>query len=255
MSKFWSGVLVLCWSASGLAATALEAPPIEFRSGKYRVALLELFTSEGCSSCPPADRWLSELKDNDRLWLDFVPIAFHVDYWDYIGWQDPYANSGNSNRQRRYALEGGVNVVYTPGFLANGQEWLGWRDGDTVSRDNAVVGDLELRISGDSVAVIFENTRLQDQELAIHVAVLGMGVQSDVLAGENSGRLLKHDFVALSVVTGNLEQSTDGYTALLEIPRVENPDAGIALVAWVSASDSQAPMQAAGGFLPDGWNR
>jgi len=71
---------------------AAANPVLEFSSGTNHVSLVELYTSEGCSSCPPADRWFSELKRDDGLWREFVPLAFHVDYWDYIGWQDRFAS-------------------------------------------------------------------------------------------------------------------------------------------------------------------
>src|SRR5437867_10582189 len=79
------------------------AAPISFQSQQNRTALLELYTSEGCSSCPPAEAWLSKLKDAPGLWRDFVPIAFHVDYWDSLGWKDPFAIKAYSERQRDYA--------------------------------------------------------------------------------------------------------------------------------------------------------
>ena len=85
-----------------------------FSSSVERVALVELYTSEGCSSCPPADRWLSQLNSSDKLWDNFVPVAFHVDYWDYIGWKDRFASKAYSQRQRRYAKEQGERTVYNP---------------------------------------------------------------------------------------------------------------------------------------------
>ncbi|MDQ3115241.1 MAG: DUF1223 domain-containing protein [Verrucomicrobiota bacterium] len=68
-----------------------------------RTHLLELFTSEGCSSCPPAEAWLSKLKDDPGLWRDFVPLAFHVDYWDRLGWRDPFASKVWTSRQYEYS--------------------------------------------------------------------------------------------------------------------------------------------------------
>lgn len=116
-----SGGLLACMATSILAAPfVIESPP-------ERVALLELYTSEGCSSCPPADRWLSELKTNNELWTRVVPVAFHVDYWDYLGWPDRFAAASFSNRQREYALQGAVSTVYTPGLIYNGSEWRDWR--------------------------------------------------------------------------------------------------------------------------------
>lgn len=212
--------------------------------------MIELFTSEGCSSCPPADRWLSKLKQDRGLWRDFVPIAFHVDYWDYIGWRDAFANVENSDRQRRYAREGGARFVYTPGFFNNGREWLGWRDGKSIQRDKKVAGRLDLLVDGEMIAVHFDNRATSNDNLTVHVAILGMGVTSKVRAGENKGRLLKHDFVALSVASTPLTQSAGGLKATIRIPPTDQRDADKALVAWVSSEDTQTPLQAVGGMLP-----
>ncbi len=94
-----------------LASSALGAAPLQFTSPETRVTLLELYTSEGCSSCPPADRWLSGLRDDPRLWREVVPVAFHVDYWDAIGWPDRFASAAHSERQRTYARSGHVGSV------------------------------------------------------------------------------------------------------------------------------------------------
>ena len=99
---------------------------VSFKSATEQTGMLELYTSEGCSSCPPADSWLSSLKNEDGLWREFIPLAFHVDYWDYIGWKDRFASPKNSNRQRQYARGQSLKTVYTPGFLYNGEEWRGW---------------------------------------------------------------------------------------------------------------------------------
>jgi hypothetical protein len=91
---------------AALALVALGTTQVgaqTFQSGPARVGLLELYTSEGCSSCPPAESWLSGLAGNDALWKDVVPVAFHVDYWDYLGWRDVFASSAFSERQRDYA--------------------------------------------------------------------------------------------------------------------------------------------------------
>src|ERR1700676_2382139 len=104
-------------------ATAAHAADFQFESGPQRTHLLELFTSEGCSSCPPAEAWLSKLKNESRLWKDFVPLAFHVDYWDHLGWRDPFASKEWTARQYRYSSSWNGNSVYTPGFVLDGREW------------------------------------------------------------------------------------------------------------------------------------
>lgn len=111
-----------------LAFTLLQTSYAQtFSSTGQQVNLVELYTSEGCSSCPPADRWLSKLTQKPGLWNEFIPLSLHVDYWDYIGWQDPFADKRYTQRQYNYYHSGNLSSVYTPGVLFNGQEWRSWR--------------------------------------------------------------------------------------------------------------------------------
>src|SRR5712691_10846230 len=103
-----------------------SAAPIQFESSERRTALVELYTSEGCSSCPPAESWLSQLKSAPGLWSDWVPVAFHVDYWDHLGWRDKWSSKQFSDRQRDYARALGSENIYTPEFILNGKEWRSW---------------------------------------------------------------------------------------------------------------------------------
>ncbi|MCP5161451.1 MAG: DUF1223 domain-containing protein, partial [Hahellaceae bacterium] len=109
-----------------LGAGMLSANEVTFQSEAKQTALLELFTSEGCSSCPPADAWLSTLQHDPRLWRDFIPVAFHVDYWDRLGWKDTLASPAYSHRQQVYQQQKLTSGVYTPGFVLAGEEWRGW---------------------------------------------------------------------------------------------------------------------------------
>jgi hypothetical protein len=122
------------------------------RSGAQTVALVELYTSEGCSSCPPADRWLAGLAERYTSW-QVVPLALHVDYWDYIGWKDPYAKREFSQRQRRLSRLQRAALVYTPQVLLQGADFRRW---DGVEFDRAIArinaqlarASLELEILG-----------------------------------------------------------------------------------------------------------
>src|SRR5271156_2248162 len=109
-----------------LGCIAANAAPIQFQSSERQVALVELYTSEGCSSCPPAESWLSKLKNKPGLWSDFVPVAFHVDYWNGLGWRDKLSSEEYSERQRNYARDWSEDEVYTPEFVLNGKEWRNW---------------------------------------------------------------------------------------------------------------------------------
>ncbi|MDH3604032.1 MAG: DUF1223 domain-containing protein [Candidatus Tectomicrobia bacterium] len=220
-----------------------------FSSGAQRVALIELFTSEGCSSCPPADRWLSGLKTDPDLWKDFVPVAFHVDYWDYIGWKDRFSRPEYSDRQRRYAEEGGARVVYTPGFFYQGKDWRGWRGAKSAQVDKVRIGELSVLIDDDGAAIHFNSLDPGLKRLNAHVALLGMNLETAVRAGENRGRKLKHDFVALNVVSVPLDKSASGYTAITELPEVALDVQDIALAVWVSEVGAQMPIQSVGGYL------
>ena len=106
--------------------TIMNAADNQFASGPQQTSLVELYTSEGCSSCPPAEAWLSRQKDNPGLWKQFVPVAFHVDYWDRLGWRDRFSSKEWTERQRRYAALWGSESVYTPAVVVNGREQRGW---------------------------------------------------------------------------------------------------------------------------------
>ena len=225
-----------------------EGSTLQFSSGDKPVALIELFTSEGCSSCPPADRYLSTLKADDGLWDEFVPVAFHVDYWDYLGWDDRFASSTYSTRQRIYAEEGGVRVVYTPGFFSDGREWRRWRTTPRPARDDRAHGVLEADVKAKTVDIRWSG----DTDAAIplaHMALLGMSLSSSVGAGENRGRNLEHDFVVLDLQTIPLNVVASGFAATTDIPESEVKADQRALAVWVTDGKSQAPLQATGGFL------
>ena len=96
------------------------------QSGPQQVPLIEVFTSEGCSSCVPAWKWLNNLKNEPGLWQDFIPVSFHVDYWDYLGWKDRLSQKNFSERQYAYASSWEEGTVYTPGLILNGKEWQSW---------------------------------------------------------------------------------------------------------------------------------
>jgi len=223
---------------------------LQLDSGEKQVALIELYTSEGCSSCPPADRWLSDLKTDDRLWKDYVPIALHVDYWNYTGWKDRFSKSSFSDRQRKYVRDGSARVAYTPGFFNNGEEWRGWFSGDALTTDRPTVGNLGIGLDGNSVTVRFNALVDFEDELIVNIAILGMDLESDVRAGENNGKRLQHNFVVLNSQAFGLLDSVGGYKVVATIDEVQSETDRLALVAWISAKDDQTPIQAVGGYFP-----
>lgn len=224
-----------------------------FISRVEQVPMVELFTSQGCSSCPPASSWLGRLADHPGLWQEFVPLAFHVDYWDYIGWKDRFADPRNSSRQRLYQHFGHVSSVYTPGFVLAGQEWKGFFRGDKLAlRPGPKVGRLQLELLEEqNIKVRFQPiTDNIPQQLQLHVALLGFGLRTPVERGENSGKQLQENFVVLGWRNKKIDRLAGEWT--LPMPTVIDTDPERqAVVAWVSEWGSPAPLQAVGGWLED----
>jgi hypothetical protein len=229
----------LCISgASGRAAIRLE-------SGAQQVGLLELYTSEGCSSCPPAEAWISQRYGGLSEPRSIVPVAFHVDYWDQLGWKDRFAKVEFTARQQLYSASWGRGSVYTPCFVFNGQEWQGWFLGDMLGSGQSIeVGNLEALIDGDKVEVRFTPIARSKEYMAF-VAPLAMRASSDVRAGENRGHRLNHDFVALSLASSKMESRDSLFRAVLSV----SMDGARAMAVWVTLDHSLTPVQAVGGRL------
>lgn len=220
------------------------------QSGPQRVHVLELYTSEGCSSCPPADRWLSELKDDDRLWREFIPIAFHVDYWNEIGWQDRFSSPAYSERQRNYARSKGLSTVYTPGFLLNGREWRSYFGLRNLSFDpGSAAGSLTVTLEQQTVQATYLAGGQALTRPILNIAVLGFDLSTRVDSGENRGKQLKHDFTVLGYKTAALSATEGGYISTTQLPRVtiHAPRSGIAV--WINDESDLTPLQATGGWI------
>ncbi len=218
----------------------------KFSSGKDQVSLVELYTSEGCSSCPPAEKWLGSLKNDEKLWTQFVPLAFHVDYWDYIGWKDPFADPEYGLRQRQYKAEDSIRTVYTPGIILNGKEWRQWYFSKSVPETGQAVGDLIVHVDGDRVSASFTPEDSNNSDWELNIAVLGFDLESDVNSGENAGRKLKQEFVVL----GYRKENTDKNTWQTNLPGAKKEFARkTALAVWVNKKGDQTPVQATGGWL------
>jgi hypothetical protein len=187
-----------------VAAAALSC---NATSGPNRVAVLELYTSEGCSSCPPADEWFSALPKAGFTGDKLIPIAFHVDYWDYIGWKDRFASPLYSQRQKEAVKAAGARVVYTPQIFLNGRDFRARGDNEgladamqainrTPARTLIKLGlearaPREWKVSAD-IRVIGSSS---DANVAAYVGTYENRLLSEVRAGENKGVLLRHDHV------------------------------------------------------------
>src|SRR6266566_907051 len=154
---------------------ALSVPAMTtFESGETAATVIELFTSEGCSSCPKADAWMSQLKSSRDVWKNIVPAAFHVDYWDGLGWPDRFAKPEFTQRQRRYAFSWPTGAVYTPTFVVNGKEWPGFFKREAAPKAGPEkVGILAVALKGESEAVAtFSPENATRGPLKLEVALL-----------------------------------------------------------------------------------
>ncbi len=147
---------------------------------------IELYTSEGCSSCPPAERWMNSLPTRD----DMLPMAFHVDYWNYLGWRDRFADARYSARQQRMAERFARPVVYTPAVAIDGAEWR-WRSASPpLANRPSVAMTANIKVSAHRLRV-----RAYADRGTLHVAVTESNLHTEVRAGENAGATLRHDHV------------------------------------------------------------
>jgi hypothetical protein len=224
------------------------------RSTPHTVALLELYTSEGCNSCPAADSWLSSLPSQGFRPDQVIPLALHVDYWDYLGWRDRFAQAIFTQRQRAIATLHRTRTIYTPQFLLHGKDFRGWptlqpaleqinstpaRAHLTVQIREAQPQELEIQVSAQ---VLSPSDR---QPAALFVALYENNLQSDVKAGENTGRTLHHDFVVRRWL-GPMPIDSQGeiaYTSRLSLaPEWKAADLG--LVVFVQQQQNGEVLQA-----------
>ena len=237
-------LIVLC------SAVSASADNLLVKSGTEKNRLIELYTSEGCSSCPSADKWMSKLKSSDDLWRDVIPIAFHVDYWDQLGWKDELADKNFSDRQRRYRREGSISQVYTPGFVVDGQEWRGFFKRKMLKPATPLnVGEITLQIDSSQLNATFTPEIETRDSLVFHTAVLGFEIENEIQAGENNGKTLRHDFAVIAYDSKNVSLENNIFTADLQIPQSKQEVGRKAIVVWVSESDSQSPLQVVGNWL------
>lgn len=201
-------LLLLLFGASFTITS--QASTCSVRSPDHRIALLELYTSEGCSSCPPADKWLSDL---DKRGLDsnkVVPLALHVDYWNYIGWKDPYSSVQYTKRQREVASRNRLRTIYTPQMVLQGQDFRSWRRVDfkpllKAINEQAAPADIAFTIlpNGKGTYDLKVNASVRDSKMTsgghLLIAIYESRLKSSITAGENEGRVLQHDYVVRSL--------------------------------------------------------
>ncbi len=158
------------------------------------LTVVELFTSQGCSSCPPADEFAGELAKRD----DVLPLSFNVDYWNYIGWKDPFSSPDKTQRQRDYARNLGLRHVYTPQMVINGKtEAVGSKKRTVLNliteEAKSPKVDIQLSSQGDNLTVSIGRAVQSDKALAnILLVVFDRKKETMIKRGENAGRKLAY---------------------------------------------------------------
>ncbi len=207
-----TAVLVTFLGVKTLAGSHSEPPKAALaESSNLQPVVVELFTSEGCSSCPPADAFLKQLDDAGRVnSVEIIAIEEHVDYWDHLGWRDPFSSHDWTERQEQYAHAFNHDGVYTPQLVVNGRrELVGSSSGEV--RQNIVqaskIPSATLRLSAVAVSaesalcsISIENAPPEARSARLLLAVTERGLSSNVLRGENEGRTLSHAPVLRSLV-------------------------------------------------------
>jgi len=178
--------------AVSMASMDASAGACTARSPAFVTPVVELYTSEGCSSCPPADRWLSELKSRG----DVVTLAYHVDYWDRLGWKDRFASPSFTQRQYEQQALNGARFAYTPQVVVDGRDRKDWSRAKVgVEPLPAPVGIELTREAGDKMSAVVTVVGNVPARIAAYWAVTESGHRTAVKAGENEGSTLDHDFV------------------------------------------------------------
>ncbi|MBE9552890.1 MAG: DUF1223 domain-containing protein [Proteobacteria bacterium] len=221
------------FGAAGGALAEADTPP----------TVVELFTSQGCSSCPPADAFLAELAERD----DVIAVAFHVNYWDYIGWKDPFATGWGTERQYGYAKVLGRGYPYTPQMVVNGKhDMVG---SDRVQVANAMVASMQeanaripmtLRREADELVVTLPERKLEES-LHVWLVRYSCAHETKVARGENRGTTMVNTHIARHMeLLGSWSGEPADIRATLPLPGEEG---GVAI--WVQERNAGAILGAA----------
>ncbi|OHC66725.1 MAG: hypothetical protein A3H93_11115 [Rhodocyclales bacterium RIFCSPLOWO2_02_FULL_63_24] len=206
-------LLLACCASLAVAQGAAAA--CVARSGAQRAVLLELYTSEGCDSCPPADRRLSQMRSQAEYAGRVVPLAFHVDYWDRLGWVDRFASPRHTRRQYEMAGLARSRLVYTPQFLRNGRDWRSAGSPLDAVAELSSRASIVLELGAPSGGQLAVDGEIAASNAAAEawLALYENNLESQVRAGENAGKTLRHDYVVRRLI-GPLALGGDGRLAL-----------------------------------------
>ena len=180
--------------------------------------VVELFTSQGCSSCPPADKVLGQIADRD----DVIAIALHVDYWDYLGWKDEFADPSFTKRQRAYARAKGSRTVYTPQMIVGGADHIvGTRSmelADLIQKHRAAPNPVKITLQRDGDRVRIAAVGKTSGDAIVHILTYTPKSTVKVRRGENAGRTLDYHNTVNKIVEVGTWNGTSDYRASVQMP-------------------------------------
>jgi hypothetical protein len=245
--------LLLVWLSMHAVAQSNESP----HQGGTGCAVVELFTSEGCSSCPPADAALAEIVASARKSGAAVfPLAFHVDYWNNIGWTDRFSDAAYSRRQTDYARVFKSDEVYTPQMIVNGVDQFVGSDRDAAKRaiNAALAKPAPAKIAVNVASNNAGSYRIMyavvgaSPEAAVNVAVVERGLKTDVRAGENGGRVLRHENVVRWFRSVSI--SADGKDEI-DVPHLDDVNfSNASIIVYAQAAGNGPVLGAASADFP-----
>jgi hypothetical protein len=227
------------FSAGLLFAVALSAPTGLHAEPR---AVIELFTSQGCSSCPPADKLIGELARDESI----IALSLPVDYWDYLGWKDTLADARHSARQRSYAKARGDREVYTPQIVINGARHVLGSDKSAIEtsiaalrRDNSTPAvPVKVSVDGDRVEVAINPARSGERSGEVWLCAMARRVPVTVARGENKGRTITyHNVVRRWTKLG----TWTGGTQTWSVPKKDVAGDGDAAVVLVQSGSTESP--------------
>ena len=240
-------MLALCLTAAFLAARAFlhsaPSPALAPKTSAKGFAVVELFTSEGCSSCPPADRLVARIQQEDKDQQVYI-LVFHVDYWDRLGWKDTYSDHRYTERQSRYASWLHLQSIYTPEIIVNGRnEFVGSQE---KTLRNAILSGLD---QAPSAQLSISDIHADQGKVSWHymvqhaagnsslvVALVQRAATTAVKAGENSGRILSHVQIVRDFITTSIGAGAPGSGSIQLPPALHDSDEE--LVAFVQNDDN-----------------
>jgi len=246
--------MAVAFVVAGLVAVPVHGAACSARSGPQATPLVELYTSEGCSSCPPADKWLSATFAKDGAEGAGIALAFHVDYWDRLGWKDRFATLSYTERQYEGMRANRARFVYTPQVLVQGRDFPQWHERRGVAALAALGAKparaeitLEALPQRGSIAVkaAARVPSVADRKGAVlYVALADDGLASDVKAGENAGVRLVHDHVVRLFRAGPAPDANGDVQWSVTLPLPSEAGSASTVVAFVQTPGAGDVLQA-----------